>query len=68
MCSSSVLFGDDVSCELWHEELIVKSVSMKFGVDLCCYSEISDDVKSRLLIQKFFAIYTLTCRWHVRGE
>jgi hypothetical protein len=51
----SVLFGDDVSCELWHEELVVKSVNMKFGIDLCCYNEISDDVKSRLLIQNFFA-------------
>jgi hypothetical protein len=32
---SSVLFGDDVSCELWHEELIVKSVNMIFIFDVC---------------------------------
>ncbi len=34
---SSVLFGDDVSCELRHEELIVKSVNMKF-IDVCAIS------------------------------
>jgi hypothetical protein len=39
MYFSSVLFGDDVSCELRHKELIVKSVNMTFGFDLCGYCQ-----------------------------